>query len=842
MSGARARSVGTNRQRAVVAPPIIDKVAPKPNRFGSVNAANKQSDGKVIGQYRLGKTLGEGTFGKVRLAIHIPTGEKVAVKVLEKNRIKDQADVRRVNREIKILKKANHSNIIQLYEVFDTNETIYLMMENADGGEMFDYIVSHRYVQERQACKFFHQLIDGVDTLHQAEITHRDLKPENLLLKSSPGGWILKIVDFGLSNTHENGRLLSTACGSPCYAAPEMIAGKQYEGPLADIWSTGVILFALVNGFLPFEDANTSILYRKILAGDYKPAKWISVEVKDLIRRILETEPKKRYTISDIRKHSWFTQIAEHEVPKEYSSLADNEQARTETMRALGEAGVNVQTVADGLASHACNANTAHFYLLEMKFRNKIAKSGGNSAVETTVPITPGPETSSASGVSVTVSVPVQNTMRPTATATTTTSTTAGHHPTPVTTQSQQNPITSVKQSTSTSSSISGHGISLPPVSNSTKLPTIIDNTVVVAPVAEINNIVNTSVKVVGNGNSGNHPLVPKLNLEGAIQTSQPVTQPVTQTQTSSHAHVVGKPLVPLPLQSQTARPVHAIATTTSAVASHSARTDVASGNISSSNNINSNGNGSSVAAVVVPKTKVAVTAQTQIQTQTQTHKPSGGQPLGVRPTAMRHGGGSASGSVGSDKVAVGGQVKSQTGSGSGTPQAPLDSQRSGSGIGGRRGRHISGSGDTTTVAIPSQVSNDTTATTAAAGMAGLAIGNSKPPVVVTVVSESGVMGNSSTTNDMTSVPVPAVRLSPGTVTDSVTGVQGTETPVTTTTTQESSQGNSIATTHPSPHPPPKVNPVVHLNPTVPAVRTNPAGISAGGRPVARPTVPYSIQ
>eukprot|EP01036_Dinobryon_divergens_P048862 gene48862-65515_t len=189
MSGARARSVGTNRQRAVVAPPIIDKVAPKPNRFGSVNAANKQSDGKVIGQYRLGKTLGEGTFGKVRLAIHIPTGEKVAVKVLEKNRIKDQADVRRVNREIKILKKANHSNIIQLYEVFDTNETIYLMMENADGGEMFDYIVSHRYVQERQAS-------------------------DNA---------VLKLADFGLAQLLKPNEMMYSTCGTPVYVAPEIL-------------------------------------------------------------------------------------------------------------------------------------------------------------------------------------------------------------------------------------------------------------------------------------------------------------------------------------------------------------------------------------------------------------------------------------------------------------------------------------------------------------------------------------------------------------------------------------------------------------------------------------------
>ena len=218
----------------------------------------------------LGKSIGEGTFGKVKAGTHIITGEKVAIKILEKSRIIEVADVKRVTREIKILKRNRHRNIIQvsaprpapppaphphpicvarrlpplfthvygqLYDVLDTPTTIYLIMENADGGEMFDYIVSHQRVTEDLACMFFHQLVDGAEYLHQMEVTHRDLKPENLLLQSSADGWIIKIVDFGLSNTHEQDRLLQTACGSPCYAAPEMIAGNAYKGPLADIWS-----------------------------------------------------------------------------------------------------------------------------------------------------------------------------------------------------------------------------------------------------------------------------------------------------------------------------------------------------------------------------------------------------------------------------------------------------------------------------------------------------------------------------------------------------------------------------------------------------------------------------
>ena len=177
---------------------------PNSGRLGRpLSRQNQTNQRKVVGQYMLGKTIGEGTFGKVRIAIHLPTGEKVAVKVLEKARIKEAADIRRVNREIKILKKAHHSNVIQLYEVLDTPNSIYLIMENCDGGEMFDYIVANRYVPEKQACKFFHQIMDGLQCIHENEITHRDLKPENLLLKLSPDGWIVKIVDFGLSNTHD---------------------------------------------------------------------------------------------------------------------------------------------------------------------------------------------------------------------------------------------------------------------------------------------------------------------------------------------------------------------------------------------------------------------------------------------------------------------------------------------------------------------------------------------------------------------------------------------------------------------------------------------------------------
>jgi 5'-AMP-activated protein kinase catalytic alpha subunit len=174
----------------------------------------------------VGKTLGEGTFGKVRLGTHTLTGEKVAIKILEKDKIAEKADVQRVTREIQILKIVRHPNVIQLYEIIETNRQLFLIMEYANGGELFDHIVKRKRLEEKEACRYFQQILSGIEYLHKNKVCHRDLKPENLLLDERQN---LKIVDFGLSNIYKMaGDSLKTACGSPCYAAPEMIAGKRY--------------------------------------------------------------------------------------------------------------------------------------------------------------------------------------------------------------------------------------------------------------------------------------------------------------------------------------------------------------------------------------------------------------------------------------------------------------------------------------------------------------------------------------------------------------------------------------------------------------------------------------
>eukprot|EP00826_Nyctotherus_ovalis_P055925 TRINITY_DN7481_c0_g1_i10.p1 TRINITY_DN7481_c0_g1~~TRINITY_DN7481_c0_g1_i10.p1 ORF type:complete len:412 (-),score=73.96 TRINITY_DN7481_c0_g1_i10:876-2111(-) len=214
-------------------------------------------------------------------------------------------DLRRVNREISILKEIKHPNIIQLYEIVETPEELFLVTDYIPGGELFDYIVEKGRLEETEACRYFRQIIGGIEYLHKLRIAHRDLKPENLLLDSEQS---IKIVDFGLSNRYASGELLLTACGSPCYAAPEMIEGKQYHGPTVDVWSSGIILFAMICGYLPFEDENTSKLYKKILNGGFNIPDHVSKGARDLLRSILVTNPEARFSVEDIKRHKWFTQ------------------------------------------------------------------------------------------------------------------------------------------------------------------------------------------------------------------------------------------------------------------------------------------------------------------------------------------------------------------------------------------------------------------------------------------------------------------------------------------------------------------------------------------------------
>ena len=257
-----------------------------------------------ISQYITKGTIGKGTFGKVKLGIHKTTGEKVAIKILEKSKITSKDDMERINREITILRNFSHLNVIKINDIFETKDNYYILMEYCEKGELFNYIVEKQRLSEEEASYFYYQLINGLEYIHEHNVVHRDLKPENLLLEK---GNILKIIDFGLSN-YFTGQLLSTPCGSPCYASPEMVSGNKYNGFYIDVWSTGIILYAMICGYLPFEDPNNEILFQKILECNLQYPSHVSNKAKNLMKKILVTDPNIRIKIDQIKKHPFYLQ------------------------------------------------------------------------------------------------------------------------------------------------------------------------------------------------------------------------------------------------------------------------------------------------------------------------------------------------------------------------------------------------------------------------------------------------------------------------------------------------------------------------------------------------------
>ncbi|KAF6020125.1 hypothetical protein EB796_021567 [Bugula neritina] len=264
---------------------------------------NFDRDAPKIGNYALGNTLGHGTFGKVKVGRHIITHSQVAVKILNRQKIKSLDVVGKIKKEIQNLKLFRHPHIIKLYEVISTPTDFFMIMEFVSGGELFEYIVKNGKLKEHEARKFFQQIISGVDYCHRHMVVHRDLKPENLLLDQNLN---VKIADFGLSNVMTDGEFLRTSCGSPNYAAPEVISGKLYAGPEVDIWSCGVILYALLCGSLPFDDEHIPTLFRKIKSGMFAVPDYLNKQVVDLIVKMLQVDPLKRATVGDIRTHDWF--------------------------------------------------------------------------------------------------------------------------------------------------------------------------------------------------------------------------------------------------------------------------------------------------------------------------------------------------------------------------------------------------------------------------------------------------------------------------------------------------------------------------------------------------------
>eukprot|EP00741_Cyanophora_paradoxa_P015040 tig00020830_g14511.t1 len=237
---------------------------------------------KAIGEYNLKSTICEGAFGKVKLAVHAPTGKMVAIKIIKMDMITDASAKERTLREIEVMRSLNHDNIIKLIDVIEDTRTntSYVVMEYYPGGDLFNYIREHQRAPEERACRMFRQLISAVEYIHSRGIVHRDLKPENILLDADEN---LKLIDFGMSVQVKPKDMLKTVCGTPEFFAPEIIWGGEYSGPPADIWSAGVILFELVCGYNPFAFSNVSVVFSRILAGKYKVPDFVSPECASLI-------------------------------------------------------------------------------------------------------------------------------------------------------------------------------------------------------------------------------------------------------------------------------------------------------------------------------------------------------------------------------------------------------------------------------------------------------------------------------------------------------------------------------------------------------------------------------
>ncbi|CAK8533466.1 unnamed protein product [Lathyrus sativus] len=321
---------------------------------GNVNA--------FLRNYKMGKTLGIGSFGKVKIAEHVLTGHKVAIKILNRRKIKNMEMEEKVRREIKILRLFMHHHIIRLYEVVETPTDIYVVMEYVKSGELFDYIVEKGRLQEDEARSFFQQIISGVEYCHRNMVVHRDLKPENLLLDSK---WSVKIADFGLSNIMRDGHFLKTSCGSPNYAAPEVISGKLYAGPEVDVWSCGVILYALLCGTLPFDDENIPNLFKKIKGGIYTLPSHLSPGARDLIPRLLVVDPMKRITIPEIRQHQWFQlRLPRYLAVPPPDTLQQAKKIDEEILQEVVNRGFDRDQLVESLSNRVQNEGTVTYYLL----------------------------------------------------------------------------------------------------------------------------------------------------------------------------------------------------------------------------------------------------------------------------------------------------------------------------------------------------------------------------------------------------------------------------------------------------------------------------------------------
>lgn len=327
---------------------------------------------QMIGSYVIGETVGRGSFGKVKKGRHVHTGEYVAIKILNRQKLRSANMDKKIHREIEILQLFSHPNICRLYEVISTPTDMYLIMEYVEGGELYDYIVQKGRVRESEARYIFQQIVCAIEYCHHFRVVHRDLKPENILLGT---GLQVKLIDFGLSNIMKDGEFLATSCGSPNYAAPEVISGKLYFGPEVDVWSCGVILYALLCGCLPFDEDSIPVLFSKIKKGKYAIPSYMPPGPRELIQQILTVDPLVRLTIPQIRDNAWFNQRLPMRLSYSESIFSVKEDRIisvlvSETAKRLG---LRDRDVRKELELGAGNAYVAYNILMDSRRRREIA-------------------------------------------------------------------------------------------------------------------------------------------------------------------------------------------------------------------------------------------------------------------------------------------------------------------------------------------------------------------------------------------------------------------------------------------------------------------------------------
>uniref|UniRef100_A0A3Q1HRY2 non-specific serine/threonine protein kinase n=1 Tax=Anabas testudineus TaxID=64144 RepID=A0A3Q1HRY2_ANATE len=331
-----------------------------------------------IGNYRLLKTIGKGNFAKVKLARHILTGREVAIKIIDKTQL-NPTSLQKLFREVRIMKTLKHPNIVQLFEVIETEKTLYLIMEYASGGEVFDYLVAHGRMKEKEARAKFRQVIAIHDYsfVYLLMCVYCVLQAENLLLDADSN---IKIADFGFSNEFKVGSKLDTFCGSPPYAAPELFQGKKYDGPEVDIWSLGVILYTLVSGSLPFDGQNLKELRERVLRGKYRVPFYMSTDCEGILRRFLVLNPAKRCSLEQIMKDKWINVGYESDELKPHIEPEEdfNDTNRIEVMVGMG---FTREEVRDSLTNHKHNEIMATYLLLGRKNETEGSESRSGSSL-----------------------------------------------------------------------------------------------------------------------------------------------------------------------------------------------------------------------------------------------------------------------------------------------------------------------------------------------------------------------------------------------------------------------------------------------------------------------------